>query len=421
MLKILWISNRLFTSKEETKSGVWLKALAIKLSLSKEVELANITCLPGIATTEIHDFGTIKQWVLPKGRINKHGYPNKSTQNAFEQVVKLFKPDIIQVWGSENPIKLLPFEEKYPGIKVLSIQGVLGSIGPVFLAGLSSWELLSTIGVRELLYRSDLLSERRSFYKEGKIEEQMIKRCRAIITQSEWTDSQIRFINPEVKLYRTERALRPQFLQSKKWLEFKHPMPVIYSAAVGYTIKGLHILIRALARVKTQFPNVELRLAGAIGRRDFLGVGYFRYILKLIKKLDLEKNVTWLGPLNATQIVKNLQEASVFVNPSCVESYSLTLAEAMSVGTPSVVSFAGAMPELAENNIEALFFTLMDHNRCADQIIKLLSNYDLSAEISRNSVLRAESRNNSRDIVKQQIDIYSEILRCQESVCPPKA
>lgn len=414
-MKVLWVSARIFDEKEETQSGVWLKALASRLASSKEIEMANVSCKPGISEVMTCDFGNIKQWALPKGQINKFGYPPLSVHDDFEQIIKLFKPDIIQVWGSENPLKLLPFDNRFPGIKVLTIQGVLSSIAPVFLIGLSFKELISTIGIRELWYRKSLFSEKKSFFKEGKLEEQMIKKSQAIITQSEWSDSQIRFINPKTKLYRTNRALRPQFLQCKKWFEFSHPRPIIYSASVGYSLKGLHILIRALGLVKTQYPEVELRLAGATGRKDFLGDGYFRYIIRLINKLELAINVTWLGAITAPQIVKNLQEASVFVNPSFVESYSLTLAEAMSVGTPSVVSFAGAMPELAGHNREALFFSPMDHKRCASQIIKILSDSNLAEKISKNAVMKAEERNVKVDIVNQQLEIYTDIIRNNKS------
>ena len=413
-MRILWVSLRIFDDTEEKQTAVWLKALANKLVSSPEIILANVSCKSGITELTACDYKTIKQWAFPFDKYNKRRYPSKLTQQRFKYVVSIFNPDIIQVWGSENYFKLLPFDTKYPGIKVLTMQGVLESIAPNILLGMNIKELISTIGFREFLTQRSILTTRHSFVKGGIIENEMIRASHFIITQSNWTDSQISQINPNAKLYRTHRVLRQNFIECKKWSCFEHNTPILYSAAVGYSLKGLHILIKALAIVKKQYPNVELRLAGATGRRDFLGEGYFRMILRMIKSYELESNIIWLGPLSADEIIINLQKASVYINPSFVESYSIAFAEAMSVGTPGVISFAGAMPELADNNKEALFFTPMDFNRCAYLIVQLLSNKELSIMISENAIARSEKRNISVDILNEQLEIYNDIMKIND-------
>ena len=409
-MRILWVSARIFDDMEETRSGVWLKAMALKLVSHPDLTLGNVSYQKGISETKKCDYKSIRQWAFPNDKKRSKGYPSHATDMRFEKVVNDFKPDIIQVWGSENPFKLMAFEPKFPGVKVLTMQGVLSSMGPYYLRGMSIKEMISTIGPREIIKGSSIFSIARSFFEEGKIEDEMIRKSAFIITQSDWTDAQIRPVNPNAKLYRTHRVLREDFIKCEKWTFFKREQPVIYSSAIGYSFKGLHILIKAIALVKEQYPNVILRLAGPVGRRDILGDGYFRLILRMIKNYNLENNVTWLGAVPASVIVENLQHASIFVNPSYVESYSLSFAEAMSVGTPSVISFAGAMPELAENNKDALFFTPGDYKRCAHLIIKLLSDNTLSEEISKNAVKRAEARNVEFDIVQEQIEIYKDIL-----------
>ncbi len=87
----------------------------------------------------------------------------------------------------------------------------------------------------------------------------------------------------------------------------------------------------------------------------------------------------------------------------------------MSVGTPSVVSFAGAMPELAENNKEALFFTPGDYKQCAHLIIKLLSDHDLALRISQNAIKRSAQRELKTDVASNQIEIYKEIIRLNKT------
>jgi glycosyltransferase involved in cell wall biosynthesis len=338
--------------------------------------------------------------------------PRPAIGHALEE----FKPDIIQIWGSENPLKMLPFINIYPAAKVLTMQGVMASIADKSLIGISFGDLIKTFGIRELIKRENIYSTAKSFDVEAKLENEMILKSDFIITQSNWTDSQIKHLNKKAKFFRVQRELRPDFVTvDKKWTEVPHSQPIIYSAAVGYTLKGLHILIKALAIIKSYYPNIELRLAGAIGRTDLFGDGYLRLILKYIKANDLENNVVWLGAISSKDIITNLQEASVFVNPSFVESYSMVVAESMAIGTPAVISYAGAMPELAEDKKEALFFTPGDFKQLASCIISLLSDAELSKKISLAAQERANLRLNHIDNVIEQYQIYEEIIKVSNS------
>lgn len=412
-MKVLWISATIFTDENEKQSGVWQKALALELCKLPEVELFNISFHNNDIDVAEYQLLSIKQWGLRKISKNKKGMPHHKTCSVFRELVSNLNPDIIHVWGSENPFKLLPFEATLPGIKILSMQGVLSAIAENLLNGLSIKELLSTIGLREIIKRESLFTEKKSFVDEGRIEHQMIKNCNYIVTQSEWTESQIRDLNPQATYFRIQRVLRREFLNAQKWTDFEHISPIVYSASIGFTLKGLHTLVKAMAVVKKVYPDVELRLAGLTGRTDILGEGYLRLIHKMIKTEKLENNIKWLGAITGTEICKNLQQASVFVNPSFIESYSLVLAEALTIGTPSVISHAGAMPELAENNKEALFFTPGDYKSCAQHIIKLIGDRQLSNTISLHAQQRAALRNNDINTAQRQLDIYKEVLKSE--------
>ena len=410
-MKVLWVSLRIFESNEEKQTAVWLKALAIKLSAVPNLQLANIS--KGAKSQEVEkcDFGVIVQWAFPNFTVNKNGVPPQNIINDYESILNEFQPDIIQVWGSENPLKTLPFINSFPAAKVLTMQGVLSSIAAKSLIGLSLQDIFKTIGLRELITRQNIYFTAKSFDKDAALENEMIKKSDFIITQSEWTDAQIKHLNKKATYFRVNRELREEFLKlNQSWTDVSHLNPIIYSAAVGYTLKGLHVLIRAMAIVKTYIPDVELRLAGATGRRDWLGDGYLKFILKDIKELSLEKNIVWLGAVSAKEIATNLLEASVFVNPSFVESYSMVVAESMAVGTPAVISFAGAMPELAEPNKEALFFSPGDHNQLAHCIINLLQNANLSNTISKEAQKKSRLRTEKMDNALEQYKIYQHIM-----------
>lgn len=402
-MKVLWISAFTFDDSQQKSSGVWQKSLALELLKNKSITLGNIA--PNRSSNELTQitFNTIQQYAIPTSDKTK-------LKHYYREVINSFKPDIIHVWGSENFLKLTAFDSSVGVPVILFMQGVLDSIGPVLLKSLSYWDVLKTIGIREIISRNNLWKQKSSFYSEGIIECQMVKSTQYIAVQSEWTKSQIFHLNTKANYFKVNRALRNEFVVSTKWSEFSHVNPVIYTAAVGFPLKGLDVLLDALSIIKLQFPNVELRIAGAVGRKDFLADGYIRYLLKIIKKHNLDSNIVWLGSIDAEAIITNLQQASVFVNPSLIESYSLVLAEAMAVGTPTVVSYAGAMPELAEPNKEALFFTPMDYKMCAFQILKLLTDKDFSNQLSNNAITRTQMRNSDMSLSDQHLSIYQSVL-----------
>jgi len=410
VIKVLWVTLRLFSEEKETQSAVWLKSLALQLIRKDEIKLANITSVSGINDTLRCDYENILQWSIPIKKINQKGYPDNYACAEFKKIVDEYAPDIIQIWGSENPFQLMPFDTNLCGLKVLTMQGVMSSIHPILLNGLSLFDIITTIGIREIITRKNLFAIRNSFKKAALIEEMMIKKSQYIITQSEWTDSQIRHLNTNARYFRTSRVLRDEFYNCKKWSLFEHNKPIIYSAAIGYSLKGLHVLIKALAVIKKEIPDIELRLAGEIGRTDFLGEGYLRFIIRLAKGLGVYSNIKWLGAITSSEIVRNLQEASVFVNPSYVESYSMVVAEAMAVGTPSVISFTGAMPELAVHKVDAVFFSPGDYHQLSYYAIMIINKPELAKSLSISSASRTEARNIEFDTAENQLSIYKEII-----------
>ncbi len=416
-MKVLWISLRIFNSDDEKETAVWLKALASKLNQYSDLQLGNISINHSISNIQRCDFGDISQWALPTFKLSADGMPEKKIREGYKRILNEFKPDIIQIWGSENPLKLLPFRNDYPAPKVLTMQGVMSSIADRSLIGISFGDLIRTIGIREIVKRENIYLTAKSFRKEAKLEHEMIVNSDFIITQSNWTDAQIKYLNKRAMYFRVSRELRPEFLNvEKKWTELEHLKPIVYSAAIGYTLKGLHTLISAIDIVKSYYPDVELRLAGAIGRTDWLGEGYLKFIRKKIKAYGLENNVVWLGAISSKEIINNLQVSSVFVNPSFVESYSMVVAESMMVGTPSVVSYAGGMPELAEDKREALFFTPGDFKQLASHIILLLTDIELSKKISRAAQEKSKLRLKNIDNAAEQYEIYEEIIKISNAI-----
>jgi len=81
---------------------------------------------------------------------------------------------------------------------------------------------------------------------------------------------------------------------------------------------------------------------------------------------------------------KILNKSYLYFQPSLVESFGMSVLEAMACGTPSVVSDGGALPELVNSKI-GLVGSTNDVKLTADLIVKLLVNVTLHNQMSRES------------------------------------
>ncbi|MCI5147696.1 MAG: glycosyltransferase family 1 protein [Candidatus Electrothrix sp. AR3] len=90
---------------------------------------------------------------------------------------------------------------------------------------------------------------------------------------------------------------------------------------------------------------------------------------------------------------------------SFIESYSVALIEALTLGVPSVVSYVGGLPQMATDKESALFFSSGDHAMCAYQVEKILTDEILANKLSQQACKVMSC--NTLDVVSEQLlDIY---------------
>jgi glycosyltransferase involved in cell wall biosynthesis len=411
MKKILWLSDVIFSDK--IHSGGWVQSMALKLQQSRKMQIYNIT-LGDVSEITQCNYKEIKQWVIPNRKKKGYGHiPANKTCEEVKEIAYQISPDLIHIWGTEHIWAYIYHNGYLKSPAIMEIQGVLFSIPDYYYGGLSFSEILQCIHLKEILMPWRTLFHKKKVLKNrGKYEINFLKSFQYIGYQSEWTKNQLLIINSSAKYYKARLMLRESFYNAESW-QYKtvNNAPIIFSscnAAVSY--KGLHILIKAISLLKNKYPYIRLNLAGNIDVGDKLLDGYSVFLQKLIKKLDLEKNVCYLGFLNENQIIHHLQACNVCIVPSFVETYCVALAEAMIIGVPTVVSFAGAMPELGVHGISALYYNSIDYGMCATYIDQLIQDKRMSELLSYNARESKLKYHNSDIVVNNQLDIYESIL-----------
>jgi glycosyltransferase involved in cell wall biosynthesis len=108
-----------------------------------------------------------------------------------------------------------------------------------------------------------------------------------------------------------------------------------------------------------------------IGRK---GNAYPR-LQHLASDLGVVESVHFLGSIENADVVRWLQRSSVYVQISDTETFGVAVAEAMSSGTPVVVSRTGALPELVGD--DGVFVDHNDPESVAAGIVGLLAKTEL--------------------------------------------
>ncbi|OPY31678.1 MAG: UDP-D-galactose:(glucosyl)lipopolysaccharide-1,6-D-galactosyltransferase [Methanomassiliicoccales archaeon PtaU1.Bin124] len=101
--------------------------------------------------------------------------------------------------------------------------------------------------------------------------------------------------------------------------------------------KGLDHVLAAMAKLKQMGRRTEFRIVGdGPDRQRLEGIA---------SSLGLEKDVVWVGRISEDQLNAEYRTATVLVLLSSAEAYGLVVAEALTCGTPCIVTKAAALTE----------------------------------------------------------------------------
>ena len=130
-------------------------------------------------------------------------------------------------------------------------------------------------------------------------------------------------------------------------------------------VKGLPMLLDAVAKVKLAHPGVKLAVAGDGPDRQRL--------VDQTKRLGIESNVEFLGYRSQSQVRELLRQTDVFVMGSFAEGVPVVLMEALAAGVPVVATQIAGIPELVEPGVNGLLVPPGDAGSLAVAIEALMS------------------------------------------------
>lgn len=178
--------------------------------------------------------------------------------------------------------------------------------------------------------------------------------------------------------------------------------PLIVTASRLIKRKSPDLLISAFAKVLKVIPDAKLVIAGSGREEDNLS--------HQARDLNIANSVSLIGELTKERVAQLMAAANVFVLPSKVESFGLSLLEASAAAVPVVCSNAGGVPEVFQNDFNALLYPPGDDDAMAKAIVQLIQDRELAKKISANAVETAKKF--TWEMTAERIlRVYEEVLQ----------
>ena len=411
-MRVLWIVNMVFPAVAEhlgiktSTSGGWLLDLARGVGALPDVELTVMTYYDGPFRDLTLD-GV--RYLLFSGGGKRLLYDNPKTEDDCKKAVELCNPDLIHIHGTEYAPGLAMLKSHPELPTLLTIQGILHRISQEYGGGMSGLEL-STL--RDIFRFKTPIAYKWLYKHNAKREAEILRRVRFVTGRTDWDKATMLAINPNLQYFRCNYNLRDAFYNSQKWSVEGMTRHTVMTGAALYSLKGLHILIRALAIVKQKYPDVRLYVPGGNAKdgRIINPPSYILYIMKMINELHLEENVVFTGSLHAEQVAAYLKTANVCVVPSAIEGASATLCEAMMVGTPSICAFRGGMTDLLTDKENGFTYDFPEYPLLAQRIIELFDNDELASSFSKKTIALAQQRHDREKNIERTLQVYLEVM-----------
>lgn len=397
----------------------WLQSL---LDAIRQADPRTEVCVLGIDSRPCDvSIGNVRH--VSFGRSGRFTYERVpvDVQGRAQEVIRAFNPDVIHVHGTENFCGRMD-DDVYCGKPVVvSLQGVLSECWIHMTGGLTPRDVrtVNLLNPRALI-RGRTVFREQAFWRDGRVRQELdvFRRRKYFIGRTEWDRQCLECHNPSAQYFHVDETLRRPFYTAHRNRETIRPHSIYCAGAAAYPLKGAHWLFRAIAMLKDEFPDVQLRIADAdriLSRPRSLGEWIHRpvysdYLCRLVRDLGIARNVVALPSLDAESVVKELEMAELYVSASLCENSPNSLGEAMLVGTPAVHTCVGGVQSILKDGDEGRLVPPYSPHALAGAIRDAFRNPELMEACAQEARQTALRRHDSAANAQSTLAVYRAML-----------
>ncbi|MDQ2799555.1 MAG: glycosyltransferase family 4 protein, partial [Armatimonadota bacterium] len=218
-----------------------------------------------------------------------------------------------------------------------------------------------------------------------------------------------------------QKFVLPEFsLEEKAAFRAKYAAPeekIIFFVGRMVREKGVQVLIESLPKVRWGYHDAKLLICGG-GQKD--------HLINLAAYLGMERHVYFAGFVPDDDLMKIYSIIDIACFPSLYEPFGIVALEAMAAKVPVVVSDAGGLPEVVENNVTGITTYAGNPNSLADGLLKLLHEPETANRLVEAAYERVQTTFNWDNIATQTRTTYDRVWNEAEAAgwipgdTPPK-
>lgn len=328
-------------------------------------------------------------------------YPiSNASLEAYLRIIDDFKPDLIQIFGSENAFGELCGKTDVP--VVIHMQGCLPPYhNALFPVGMGPFDFLTQRGL-SWRYRFIGLRSEPAFRKNAEREIATIQSCRYFMGRTEWDKGLIDLFNPSATYFHCEEALRPSFLEGRQQWQWRDGKPVIVSVISRPWYKGCDLILKT-AQLLRRFTNIDFEW-------QVYGIPEMRFFEHKYGIRADEVGVRVMGTATQQQLVDAITSARCYVHTSYIDNSPNSLCEAQILGAPVLATHVGGISSLVKHEESGLLFPANAPYTLASLLKRVMGNRQLAESLSKGARRMAIRRHNPESIKNRLVEIYKSIL-----------
>lgn len=416
-MRVLWIGGSgLYVPNQQGKiaynGGGWVASVQKELMQHDNITLGISFCKDGEPTKVVQDGVTyypvpnhskskrdkiIDLWKIHDITRDEILWPYY--EEKFKKIIEDFKPDIIQIFGSELYQHLAArVTGNIP--TVLHIQGLLSLYVHIFLPpSVSKWQYyMSGKGLRGKLHNFQYLAYwNRSVHREKAI----LKAVPHVLGRTEWDKQAMAVLNPNAQYHYGGEILRDIFYEEKK-RQIPKDKPVITTTISFPTYKGYDVILKTANILKNELGlDFEWNVYGNV-QPEFME--------KHTGLMHENLNINLKGVASAEVLRDSLLKSTLYFHSSYVENSPNSVGEAQLVGVPVVASRVGGTDSMVEHGKTGFLYPVTDPYMAAYYIGRMIEDKEENVKIGKQAREVALVRHDKGKIVEELLKTYQEIV-----------
>ena len=419
-MKILWFTNtasKYDHGKHSYNGGGWIESLEELVNKAESVELA-ISFFHNEGKEKMKRDKTIYYpiFVKPSRKAPIRKIINGLAGNLevdeiiipkLLKVVEDFKPDLIQIFGTEGVFAKI---QSYTSIPVvIHIQGLINPYLNTYFPPNNSRInfLFSRYFFFQNLIGSGVYSSFLRFQNQAKREKEHLSTAKYFMGRTAWDQSVSQIFAPSANYFHVEEVLRPLFYDNAKTKYELHETIVIVSTLSATVYKGIDVVLKSAEQLKKQ-TNIKF-IWNIVGlNEDNPLVKYFSNELQ-IKPENV--NINFLGKKSSENLCSLLIDSDLFIHPSYIDNSPNSVCEAQILGIPVIACNVGGLSTIITHNETGILLPANGVFEIVSEVINYSQSPDRYFEMGIKARNKALARHDKKKIVKSLMESYLKIIK----------